>query len=124
MRLPDAGRELDALAPSAGASPRALSAHGRRRGWVGYCHRASATLKRIALGGLGGIAIVFNATLGFAQTDAKPPPAPATVQGQTEQKTQTLKERLGDKASDEQRVDDCKVPLERRGSKPRPDRCE
>jgi hypothetical protein len=35
----------------------------------------------------------------------------------------TLKERLGDKASDDQRVDNCKVPAERRGSKARPDAC-
>jgi len=33
----------------------------------------------------------------------------------------TLKERLSDKASDEQRVDNCRVPVERRGNKPRPD---
>ncbi|WP_050452362.1 hypothetical protein [Candidatus Burkholderia verschuerenii] len=35
----------------------------------------------------------------------------------------TLKERLGDKASDDQRVDNCKVPVGQRGSKPRPDTC-
>ncbi|MDR5817358.1 MULTISPECIES: hypothetical protein [unclassified Caballeronia] len=35
----------------------------------------------------------------------------------------TLKERLGDKASDEQRVDNCHVPPERRGTKVRPDTC-
>jgi hypothetical protein len=35
----------------------------------------------------------------------------------------TGKERLGDKASDEQRVDNCKVPPDRRGPRPRPDRC-
>jgi hypothetical protein len=35
----------------------------------------------------------------------------------------TGKERLSDKASDEQRADDCKVPPERRGPKPRPDAC-
>jgi hypothetical protein len=35
----------------------------------------------------------------------------------------TLKERLGDKASDEQRVNNCKVPVDQRGSKSRPDRC-
>lgn len=34
----------------------------------------------------------------------------------------TGKERLGDKASDEQRIDDCKVPPERR-TRPRPDAC-
>jgi hypothetical protein len=37
--------------------------------------------------------------------------------------TRTAKERLGVKASDEQRVDNCKVPLDRRGQKPRPDEC-
>jgi hypothetical protein len=35
----------------------------------------------------------------------------------------TGKERLGRKSSDEQRVDNCKVPLELRGPKPRPDGC-
>jgi hypothetical protein len=33
----------------------------------------------------------------------------------------TLKERLSDKASDAQRVDNCHVPPERRGPVPRPD---
>lgn len=37
--------------------------------------------------------------------------------------TRTAKERLGGKPSDEQRVDNCKVPPELRGPKPRPDRC-
>jgi hypothetical protein len=41
-----------------------------------------------------------------------------------DQPTRTAKERLGVKASDEQRVDNCKVPLDRRGPKPRPDECE
>jgi hypothetical protein len=35
----------------------------------------------------------------------------------------TIKERLGNKASDEQRVNNCKVPLELRGPTPRPDGC-
>ncbi|SAK70991.1 hypothetical protein AWB78_02835 [Caballeronia calidae] len=35
----------------------------------------------------------------------------------------TLKERLGDKASDEQRVDNCHVPADQRGTKVRPDTC-
>lgn len=35
----------------------------------------------------------------------------------------TAKERLGKKASDEQRVNNCKVPVEQRGSKQRPDKC-
>jgi len=33
----------------------------------------------------------------------------------------TLKERLSDKASDQQRVDNCRVPPDRRGATPRPD---
>ena len=33
----------------------------------------------------------------------------------------TLKEKLSDKASDEQRVDNCRVPADRRGTMPRPD---
>ena len=37
--------------------------------------------------------------------------------------TRTGKERLGGKASDEQRVDNCKVPIDLRGAKPRPDQC-
>jgi hypothetical protein len=37
------------------------------------------------------------------------------------QELRTLKERLSDKASDDQRVDNCHVPAERRGPVPRPD---
>jgi hypothetical protein len=36
----------------------------------------------------------------------------------------TAKERLGDKANDEQRVDNCKVPADRRGTKNRPEQCD
>ncbi|HLZ04724.1 MAG TPA: hypothetical protein VKR55_21570 [Bradyrhizobium sp.] len=35
----------------------------------------------------------------------------------------TGKERLGRKWTDEQRIDNCKVPLDKRGSKPRPSAC-
>jgi hypothetical protein len=49
--------------------------------------------------------------------EATPPPAAPKTDGET------LKERLSDKASDQQRVDDCHVPLERRGPEKRPDRC-
>ena len=43
-----------------------------------------------------------------------PPPAPV----------KTGKEHLSSKASDEQRVDNCKVPPELRGATPRPDGCD
>lgn len=36
---------------------------------------------------------------------------------------QTLKERLSDKASDPRRVNDCKVPPEKRDGRKRPTRC-
>jgi hypothetical protein len=44
-------------------------------------------------------------------------PGPFT---QAAAETKTSKERLSDKASDDQRVDNCGVPAERRGSLPRP----
>jgi hypothetical protein len=49
-----------------------------------------------------------------AQLPSEPPPRPV----------KTGKERLSSKASDEQRVDNCKVPPELRGSTARPDTCE
>jgi hypothetical protein len=45
----------------------------------------------------------------------------ASVRPTPAQEAQTLKERLSDKASDAQRVDNCHVPPERRGTLPRPD---
>jgi len=51
---------------------------------------------------------------------AKPPAAlPASTP-----KILTGKERLGPKWTDEQRVDNCNVPLDKRGTRPRPDVCE
>jgi hypothetical protein len=35
----------------------------------------------------------------------------------------TIKERLSSKASDDQRINNCKVPLAQRGPTPRPDVC-
>jgi hypothetical protein len=48
-------------------------------------------------------------------------PAETVVTPPTPEKTG--KERLSDKASDEQRVDNCKVPPERQGTKARPSDC-
>lgn len=66
---------------------------------------------------LAGVIAIACGSVALA-ADAPPPqskPAEATVK--------TGKERLGDKASDEQRVDDCKVPPERR-SRTRPANCQ
>jgi hypothetical protein len=43
--------------------------------------------------------------------------------GQGPPAVRTGKERLGGKWMDEQRVDNCKVPIDKRGTKPRPDAC-
>jgi hypothetical protein len=70
------------------------------------------------LGALAGLLVISgNGVAPAADTSlTKPQPAQTTVK--------TGKERLGDKASDEQRVDDCKVPPQRRGRRIRPDACQ
>jgi hypothetical protein len=55
----------------------------------------------------------------FAQVTAPPTSGLKLVPGRAVE-WKSLKEKLSDKASDEQRVDNCRVPLERSGSKPRP----
>jgi hypothetical protein len=50
-------------------------------------------------------------------------PVPAETVVTLPASEETGKERLSDKASDEQRVDNCKVPPDRQGTKPRPSDC-
>jgi hypothetical protein len=69
-----------------------------------------------------GVALAFAAASGRVQgaemrTPFEPP------EGQIASKAKTGKERLSDKASDEQRADNCKVPSDRRGLKTRPNEC-
>jgi hypothetical protein len=45
------------------------------------------------------------------------------VSAETHRPVLTGKERLGPKWSDEQRIDNCRVPTDKRGSKERPDAC-
>jgi hypothetical protein len=59
---------------------------------------------------------------GFAHA-AEPPGEGLKAKELRAEPARTGKERLGGKASDEQRVDNCKVPPEQRGPKPRPDTC-
>ena len=73
------------------------------------------TLGRIA-------AMMLITQLGLAPAGEAPRREGEARQLQAES-TRTGKERLGGKASDEQRVDNCKVPPDRRGVIPRPDRC-
>jgi hypothetical protein len=69
---------------------------------------------KIRAGALAAIAVIGWTIAGYGQSTEKPMHFAAARTG---------KERLGDKASDEQRVDNCKVPAERRGPKPRPEDC-
>ena len=60
---------------------------------------------------------------------AQGPPDGGAPDRQNAEKSQrsdglTAKERLSNKASDERRVDDCKVPVEQRGPTLRPDSCD
>ena len=67
-------------------------------------------------------AMTLSAQLGLAS-----PQGESRAEGEAKQlqvePTRTGKERLGGKASDEQRVDNCKVPFELRGPSLRPDDC-
>ena len=49
--------------------------------------------------------------------------APAPSAEVVQQRTLTGKERLGRKWTDEQRIDNCNVPPDKRGTKPRPSAC-
>jgi hypothetical protein len=57
-----------------------------------------------------------------SQTQASQTQA-SEIEASQPQPTRTAKERLGGKASDEQRLDNCKVPRDLRGPKLRPDDC-
>ncbi|HET7595087.1 MAG TPA: hypothetical protein VFK49_06500 [Stellaceae bacterium] len=61
------------------------------------------------------------ALLVLAQLSATEPSAAQVAPRDASPEVETLKERLSDKASDEQRVDNCRVAPERRGATPRPD---
>jgi hypothetical protein len=62
------------------------------------------------------LTVLLLAGDGLAYENQPVQPVPVPGDGSV----RTAKERLGDKASDEQRVDNCKVPPERRGPTPRP----
>jgi hypothetical protein len=76
--------------------------------------RALALVGLAALAAAAAPGIAWAADAGTARRDAEDAGA-APVR--------TAKERLSGKAADEQRVDNCKVPPELRGPKPRPDDC-
>jgi hypothetical protein len=75
---------------------------------------------------LAGLAAVVLATPGLALAGGAAGQAAQAQDAPQDARTapiRTAKERLSGKAADEQRVDNCKVPPELRGPKPRPDDC-
>jgi hypothetical protein len=99
-RIGDAGAAIGGSADAASWGETAMTflAGGRAAGLL--------LAMQVTLASAGGAADAKRET-----GDASPPPA------------RTVKERLGSKASDDQRVDNCKVPLDLRGTRPRPDDC-
>ena len=62
--------------------------------------------------------LTFSAAAQNVSPLDRPTPNPAIQQG-----TLTGKERLGRKWMDEQRIDNCNVPIDKRGKKPRSSAC-
>ena len=73
---------------------------------------------------LTGAFTVIAASVGADEPAPIVAPAAPTPTVQTPAPVKTGKERLSSKASDEQRVDNCKVPPELRGTTVRSDTCE
>jgi hypothetical protein len=76
------------------------------------------------------IAIAFAASSPVLAQDRPPTagdraaaPGAETNSSSSPPEVLTGKERLGEKWKDEQRIDNCNVPPDKRGPKPRPDTC-
>ena len=60
----------------------------------------------------------------FAQdSQSDQPPPRSAIARPINGPSLTVKERMGRKWMDEQRIDNCNVPADKRGSKPRPSNC-
>ena len=64
--------------------------------------------------------LLMPLSAGAEDSSQQPQPIPNAV---TSPAMLTGKERLGQKWKDEQRIDNCKVPIDKRGTKPRPSTC-
>lgn len=74
---------------------------------------------RALYGGLSGALLLIGLTSSTPAQDARPVQvAPASMPASL-----TGKERLGRKWMDEQRIDNCNVPIDKRGARPRPSTC-
>jgi hypothetical protein len=104
-----------------------LIRHSALSGYLPGMERKGAVLEREARSRLRStltrtVTVALAVQIGFACTAslAQEGTQSGTAQAQP---VRTGKEGLSSKASDEQRVDDCKVPPSLRGSKARPDDC-
>ena len=70
------------------------------------------------------IGLVFPPFLPPSSAQDRSAATPLAVSPASAPRKLTGKERLGPKWTDEQRVDNCNVPLDKRGTRPRPDACE
>ena len=78
-------------------------------------------MRSLCSGTAGALLTICLALPASAQDTTRPDqPAPGTTPSPA---TLTGKERLGRKWMDEQRIDNCNVPIDKRGSKPRPSVC-
>jgi hypothetical protein len=83
--------------------------------------RARSTVKLLFSASLVLVRVLFGTSDGFAQSrspaisDSKMPPNMID--------SLTGKERLSRKWMDEQRIDNCKIPLDKQGTKPRSSAC-
>ena len=77
---------------------------------------------RILCKGLLALLLVLSLAWPAAAQSGSPPDRPAADPAASP-RTLTGKERLGRKWMDEQRIDNCNVPIGKRGSKPRPSIC-
>jgi hypothetical protein len=64
------------------------------------------------------IGVTLSSIVSGQGTSPVAPPSPTAAP-----QNLTGKERLGEKWKDEQRLDNCKVPPDKRGARPRPDSC-
>jgi hypothetical protein len=86
--------------------------------------RRKAPLQEMSMGSLRRTLIVPLSLIAFASCalaeDGKPRRGEARAASPA---SLTGKERLGPKWTDEQRIDNCNVPVDKRGNKPRPNLC-
>jgi hypothetical protein len=94
-----------------------------------WLHRTKFTAYEATMGSLLRLSRVALLAIGLAQSAlaqdspaGQPAPGAATLPWNAPG-VLTGKERLGRKWMDEQRIDNCNVPIDRRGNKPRPSAC-